>query len=96
MLQFQHALGMCPFRLESVSKWTKVSIFIDAHGEVCNFTYALKTQCKMLRKVVESIWKRLHCEHVVQKPWEHLSEVVPFSDLFAFTALGARMRKMAI
>ena len=88
VLQFQHALGMRPFRLESVSKWTKVSIFIDAHGEVCNFIYALKTTCKCLCNVVESIWNVLYYEHAVHKPWEHLSEVVPFSDLFAFTALG--------
>ena len=93
MLQFQHALSMHPFRLESVSEWTKVSIFISAHGEVCNLIYALKTTCKRLCNVVESIWKVLYSEHAVQQSWEHLSEVVPLSDLSAFTALGAPMRK---
>ena len=92
VLQFQHALSMHPVRLESVSEWTNVSIFISAHGEVCNLIYALKTRCKHLCNVV-SIWRVLYSEHAVQQPWEHLSEVVPLSDLFAFTALGARTKK---
>ena len=95
VLQFQHALRMHPVRLESVSEWTNVSIFIGAHVEVCNLIYALKTRYKHLCNVVESIWRVLYSEHAVQQPWEHLS-VVPLSDLFAFTALGARTRKKAI
>ena len=96
VLQFQHALSMHPVRLESVSERTNVSIFIGAHGEVCNLIYALvKTRYKHLCNVVESIWRVLCSEHALQQPWEHLS-VVPLSDLFAFTALGARTRKKAI
>ena len=93
VLQFQHALSMHPVRLESVSEWTNVSIFISAHVEVCNLIYALKTRYNHLCNVVESIWRVLYSEYAVQQPWEHLSEVVPLSDLFAFTALGARTKK---
>ena len=53
----------------------------------------VKFAIKHLCNVVESIWRLLYSEHAVQQPWERLSEVVPISDLFAFTALGARTRK---
>ena len=94
VLQCQHALSMHPFHLESISELTKVTIFISAHGEVCNFIYALKkTATEAYAMLLSQFGRTYTFEHVVQQSWEHLSEVVPLSDLFAFTALGARMRK---
>ena len=53
---------MHPVRLESVSEWTNVFIFIGAHGKVCNLIYVLKTRYKHLCNAVESIWSVLYSE----------------------------------